>query len=195
MSSRGWLRVFVLALWLLFGSGAALAAAAAPAATTNPPTTGTHSPASAGAVDGFPGALVSTRPADATAARGEALSRIAAEGGATFGQRARGVLLDDTGAVGAWSISGRIKAAGLPGSGPIRYVPPTNYRSGMPLPRGGSHGYIDRFGNEWVKGPSRTADDAFEWDVQLSDRGRASIGWLSRDGSHVNVSLDGWVTH
>jgi filamentous hemagglutinin len=114
---------------------------------------------------------------------------------ATLGQRARGALLDDTGAIGKWSISGRISQAGLPGTGKIRYVPPTNYRPGTPLSRGGSHGDIDSFGNEWVKGPSRTADEAFEWDVQLSDRGRASIGWLSREGDHVNLSLNGRVTH
>ncbi|MCB2178221.1 MAG: hypothetical protein KQH57_20625 [Actinomycetales bacterium] len=131
------------------------------------------------------------------AARADAAG-VAAETGAgeaTLLQRMRGYALDDTGAVGTWSTSGGIKSAGLPNSGSIRYVPPTNYRPGVPLPRGGSNGYIDRFGNEWVKGPSRTSGQPFEWDVQLSERGRSSIGWLSRDGSHVNVSLDGRVTH
>lgn len=56
-------------------------------------------------------------------------------------------------------------------------------------------GYLDRFGNEWVKGPSRTVGQAYEWDVQLSRTGNAQIGWLSRDGRHVNVSLGGEVTH
>jgi hypothetical protein len=93
------------------------------------------------------------------------------------------------------SIKGRLKAAQLPISGRIRYVPPKGYRPSMPLPRGTQNGYIDRFGNEWVKGPSRTEGQAFEWDVQLSDSGRAMIGWMSRDGAHVNVSLDGEVTH
>ncbi|MCC2314244.1 hypothetical protein LJN51_08495 [Cellulomonas sp. zg-B12] len=93
------------------------------------------------------------------------------------------------------ATSARIKSAGLPKRGSIRYVPPTNHRAGTPLPRGPSNGYIDRFQNEWVKGPSRTSGEPFEWDVQLSDRGRAMIGWLSRDRSHVNVSLGGWVTH
>lgn len=43
--------------------------------------------------------------------------------------------------------------------------------------------FMDRFGNEWTKGPSRTAGEAFEWDVQL------------RDGGHWNVSLEGHITH
>ncbi|MHB9861849.1 polymorphic toxin type 17 domain-containing protein [Streptomyces sp. YIM S03343] len=63
------------------------------------------------------------------------------------------------------------------------------------LPRGPRKGYIDRFGNEWIKGPSRTAGQPFEWDVQLSKLGKAKLGWLSRDGSHLNVSLDGEITH
>ncbi len=116
-------------------------------------------------------------------------------GGATLGQNLRGTALDDTGAVGTSTISGRIKTAGLPNSGSIRYLPPINYRPGMPLPRGAANGYIDRFGNEWVKGPSRTVGESFEWDVQLSHRGQASIGRWSTDGEHVNVSQGGWVTH
>ncbi|MFC0645881.1 polymorphic toxin type 17 domain-containing protein, partial [Cellulomonas phragmiteti] len=40
-------------------------------------------------------------------------------------------------------------------------------------------GPLDRFGNEWINGPARTPEDPIEWDVQLSDRGRFSIGWLS----------------
>ncbi|MFI6618878.1 polymorphic toxin type 17 domain-containing protein [Streptomyces sp. NPDC050528] len=31
--------------------------------------------------------------------------------------------------------------------------------------------------------------------MQLSKLGRAKLGWLSRDGSHLNVSLDGEITH
>jgi len=56
-------------------------------------------------------------------------------------------------------------------------------------------GYVDKFGNVWQKGPSRTAGQHFEWDVQLSDRGRSMLGHLSRDGKHLNVSLDGKITH
>jgi RHS repeat-associated protein len=120
---------------------------------------------------------------------------VAPEGVATLRQRARGLLLDETGAIGRFSIKGRLKAAQLPTSGRIRYVPPTGYSPTMPLPRGANKGYIDRFGNEWVRGPSRTPGEAFEWDVQLSRTGREKIGWLSPDGAHVNVSLGGRVSH
>nr|WP_232062354.1 polymorphic toxin type 17 domain-containing protein [Variovorax sp. PBS-H4] len=84
---------------------------------------------------------------------------------------------------------------GLPSTGRIRFVPPTNYNPASPLPRGPQNGFVDRFGNEWVAGPSRTAGHPFEWDVQLSPTGREQIGWLSRDGRHVNVSPFGEVTH
>ncbi|WP_211445067.1 polymorphic toxin type 17 domain-containing protein [Collimonas humicola] len=94
----------------------------------------------------------------------------------------------------ACSKKGVIKAAGLPTKGRIRYVPPKNWKPTVPLPKG-KQGYIDKFGNEWVKGPSRTPGQAFEWDVQLSHQGREKIGWATRDGSHANVSLDGHITH
>ena len=103
---------------------------------------------------------------------------------------------NSVGAAKAWtSVKGRLKAAELPTSGRIRFVPPKNYSPSSPLTRGPQNGYIDRFGNEWVRGPSRTAGEAFEWDVQLSNRGREMLGWLSREGNHVNVSLGGRVTH
>ena len=89
---------------------------------------------------------------------------------------------------------GQIKAAGLPTKGKIRYVPPKSWKPSTPLPRKNG-GYLDKFGNTWVKGPSRTAGEAFEWDVQLSKTGQSSIGWLTRDGSHANVSLLGRITH
>ncbi|PQK87129.1 hemagglutinin repeat-containing protein [Pantoea ananatis] len=94
-----------------------------------------------------------------------------------------------------WSTKGRIKYVELPTRGKIRFVPDSNYSSSNPLPRGPNNGYLDKFGNEWVKGPSRTAGQAFEWDVQLSPKGRAQLGWATRDGSHLNVSLDGKITH
>ncbi|GIF14189.1 polymorphic toxin type 17 domain-containing protein [Actinoplanes teichomyceticus] len=90
---------------------------------------------------------------------------------------------------------GRIKDAGLPTRGRIRYVPPKGYNPSMPLPRGPGGGYVDRFGNEWVKGPSRTSGHEFEWDVQLRGKGRTQLGKWTRDGSHANVSLDGHITH
>jgi hypothetical protein len=99
------------------------------------------------------------------------------------------------------SIRGRMRAAGLgdelglPSEGKIRYVPPHGYNPANPLPRGVNGGYIDRFGNEWTPGPSRTPGEPFEWDVILSREGKAQLRWLSRDGQHVNVSLRGRVTH
>ncbi|HID4045666.1 TPA: polymorphic toxin type 17 domain-containing protein [Pluralibacter gergoviae] len=99
------------------------------------------------------------------------------------------------GAAQPWSTKGRIKYVDLPTQGKIRFVPDSNYSPSNPLPRGPNNGYIDKFGNEWVKGPSRTAGQAFEWDVQLSSTGKAQLGWATRDGSHLNVSLDGRITH
>ncbi|MFY0402948.1 polymorphic toxin type 17 domain-containing protein [Pantoea dispersa] len=95
----------------------------------------------------------------------------------------------------SWSTKGRIKYVELPTQGKIRFVPDGNYSSSNPLPGGPNNGYLDKFGNEWVKGPSRTAGQAFEWDVQLSPKGKAQPCWATRDGSHLNVSLDGKITH
>ena len=92
------------------------------------------------------------------------------------------------------SIKSVLKNADLPVSGKIRYVPPESWSSGQPLPRI-KGGYIDKFGNIWTKGPSRTVGQPFEWDVQLSRIGKNKMGWLSRDGSHLNISLEGEVTH
>ncbi|WP_392564985.1 polymorphic toxin type 17 domain-containing protein [Orbus wheelerorum] len=46
-----------------------------------------------------------------------------------------------------------------------------------------------------MKGLSRTARQEFEWDVQLSKLGEKQFGWASRAGKHLNVSLDGEITH
>ncbi|WP_055666128.1 polymorphic toxin type 17 domain-containing protein [Desnuesiella massiliensis] len=89
---------------------------------------------------------------------------------------------------------GILKNAQLPTAGKIRYVPPKNWTSSQPLPKLNG-GFIDKFGNVWTKGPSRTAGQAFEWDVQLSKTGQSQLGQFSRDGSHLNVSLDGRITH
>ncbi len=56
-------------------------------------------------------------------------------------------------------------------------------------------GFVDRFGNVWLKGKSRTKGQSHEWDVQLSKQGIQQVGWMTRDNSHLNVSLDGRVTH
>jgi len=99
------------------------------------------------------------------------------------------------GAAQPWSTKGRIKYVELPTKGKIRFVPDSNYSPSNPQPRGPNDGYVDKFGNEWFKGPSRTAGQAFEWDVQLSSKGKAQLGWATRDGSHLNISLDGKIRH
>jgi hypothetical protein len=102
------------------------------------------------------------------------------------------------GSIGAgkvWSVKGRLKAAQLPIEGKIRYVPPEYYKASNTLPKGERNGYLDRFQNEWTKGPSRTVGEPFEWDVQLSSLGKNKLGWASRDGRHVNISLKGRITH
>lgn len=98
-------------------------------------------------------------------------------------------------AAAAVSIRALIRGARLPNRGSIRYIPPSHVTANTGLPRGPKNGYIDKFGNEWTRGPSRTAGEPFEWDVQLSRTGRAQLGHLSRDGNHLNVSLLGWITH
>ena len=92
------------------------------------------------------------------------------------------------------SKKGTLKNKKLPTKGKIRYVPSKNWNSSQPLPKHNG-GYVDKFENIWTKGPSRTAGQSFEWDVQLSKTGKESLGWASRDGSHLNVSLDGKITH
>ena len=93
---------------------------------------------------------------------------------------------------------GLIKSNQLPTKGKIRYVPPKNWNPSQGLPTrkaGNKTGFVDRFDNVWLDGPSRTYGQSFEWDVQLSSKGKQQIGWLTRDGSHANVSLDGRITH
>ena len=87
-----------------------------------------------------------------------------------------------------------LKKNKLPTTGKIRYVPSKDWNAAQPLNRING-GFVDRFDNIWTKGPSRTTGEAFEWDVQLSKLGRERLGWLSRDGSHLNVSLRGKITH
>lgn len=82
----------------------------------------------------------------------------------------------------------------LPTKGKIRFVPQKDWTATQPLKKVNG-GFVDRFDNIWTKGPSRTAGEAFEWDVQLSKQGREKLGWLSRDNAHLNVSLEGKITH
>jgi hypothetical protein len=77
------------------------------------------------------------------------------------------------GAAKVWAKTARLKDAQLPNQGHIRFVPPRNWDGSTPIPRGPNKGFLDRFGNEWTRGPSRTQGQAFEWDVQLSPTGRS----------------------
>jgi filamentous hemagglutinin len=109
------------------------------------------------------------------------------------------------GAAKSWSIKARLSVQGLPNQGRARYVPMEGYNPSMPLPRGNRNGYIDRFGNEWVKGPSRTLGEHFEWDFRLSPKGERffkhlenSVGLFIKDvghGPYVNISPVGHITH
>jgi hypothetical protein len=87
----------------------------------------------------------------------------------------------------------KIKNMGLPTDGPIVFVPPKKWNPKNPLRTSDKKGFLDAFGNQWRKGPSRTPGQAWEWDVV--PRGQSSLKNLSRDGSHLNVSLGGKVTH
>lgn len=81
----------------------------------------------------------------------------------------------------------------------VRITPISAKRTPIPIKGGikgdGEHGFKDKFGNIWTKGSPRTAGDTYEWDVQLSRQGKAQLGWATRDGSHLNVSLKGRITH
>jgi len=83
----------------------------------------------------------------------------------------------------------------LPTDGPIPFVPPKNWQPHNPqsVMEGGRKGFVDAYGNVWVKGRG-VGDEAWEWDVQ---RGGSSgtLQDIFGDGAHVNVSRDGQVTH
>lgn len=71
----------------------------------------------------------------------------------------------------------------LPTAGDVPFEPPKKWNPTEPLPKGPQDGYIDRKGREWVKGPTRTAGEDWEWDVQLLK------------GGHINIDWSGRVTH
>jgi len=97
------------------------------------------------------------------------------------------------------SIKRLIKQEGLPTRGKLRYVPPKKLHSYDRLPfarlSNGKTGFLDRFGNIWAQGDSRTQGEKFEWDVQLSRQGIQQVGWMTKNNTHLNVSLNGRVTH
>jgi len=82
----------------------------------------------------------------------------------------------------------------LPTNGPVPFVPPKRWNPNNPAKTADGKGYIDAFGNEWRKGPSRTKGEAIEWDVIPKNKS-GGLANFSRDKSHVNVSMEGVVTH
>ena len=94
------------------------------------------------------------------------------------------------------TVKSRIQREMLPQEGRIRFIPDKHYDPSNRLPIDTvTKGFKDKFDNIWTKGPSRTPGEAFEWDVQLSESGKLQLGWLSRDGKYINVSLKGRITH
>jgi RHS repeat-associated protein len=97
---------------------------------------------------------------------------------------------------GGKTMRGVVKAAGLPISGKIRFIPPNAWNASQPLRKGPKGGYLDRFGNEWTKkkvagkGPGE-----IHWDVQLSPTGKSQLGHLSNSGNHLNVTSTGQIAH
>ncbi|MBB5873555.1 hypothetical protein F4553_006989 [Allocatelliglobosispora scoriae] len=83
----------------------------------------------------------------------------------------------------------------LPTDGPIPFVPPKRWQPENPQSEmvGGQKGYRDDYGNLWVKGPGR-GGDAWEWDVQPG-HSSGTLQDVFGDGTHVNVSRDGQLTH
>jgi hypothetical protein len=79
-------------------------------------------------------------------------------------------------------------------SAEFRYEPPGHWRPNTPPP------LVDRHGQEWRQGPSRTPGEDFEWDVQIPAGRVAALkakGIKVHPGNpaHVNVSWTGKVTH
>jgi hypothetical protein len=75
------------------------------------------------------------------------------------------------------------RKAGLPTRhGNYRFIPPKGSNPANPT-KGPGKGFVDKFGNEWVKGPNHhfPGEGDFEWDVQLPG------------GGHLNVSITGKV--
>jgi len=110
-------------------------------------------------------------------------------------------LREESGALGTKpSIRGRLRDAGLPGgtheaTGPFRFRADPGYLPGNSLPMGPKGGFLDRFGNEWVRGPYHgdpKAGYTYEWDVQLSPSGMRHWGATK---PYINVHPKGFKSH
>jgi hypothetical protein len=86
------------------------------------------------------------------------------------------------------AVKSYVARQGLPTSGPFVYVPPSSWRDGTRLPRQsarGLSGYVDQFGNVWVKDPTKQG----QWDVQVDVPGARDSVYRSAsiDKKHTNV--------
>jgi hypothetical protein len=96
----------------------------------------------------------------------------------------------------------KLDTANLPTSGEVPFLPPKSWKGStaeleVRLP-GGKKGYRDRDGMVWTQGDSRTFGQENEWDIQKPQNGTwpkwvTDAGYVKRN--HINVSLDGKVTH
>ena len=94
-----------------------------------------------------------------------------------------------------WTLETRLASVHLPNEGEMPFIPRKGYNPKEELPKRSNGCYVDKFDNEWGKGRSITPGEAYEWDVQLSPRGKRLFGHLSRSGNHLNVSWTGKITH
>jgi hypothetical protein len=85
--------------------------------------------------------------------------------------------------------------AGLPTQGKMRYIPPKNWKGGTELPRTKTGGYIDKFGNAWEAGTTRTKVENIEWDVQPGKNMSPYLKPYSHGGTHINVSKKGKIIY
>ncbi len=98
------------------------------------------------------------------------------------------------GDAGQPSKRGRLKKAMLPRRGKFRFIPNKEWDPRDRIKWDNvKKGYVDAGNNVWTTGPSRTPGQPFESDVQLDPRS----DWVkfSKDGKHLNVTLDGRISH
>lgn len=126
--------------------------------------------------------------------RDDALALVVTPAGTVLLARRGGAGAAGAGGTPSPSKKGRLKKARLPVEGPFHFTPEAGWDPRNPIKRNKEKmGYVDDSGNVWCKGPSRTPGQPFEWDVQLSPRSK----WhkFSKDGRHINVTLDGRLSH
>ncbi|MEH7230515.1 polymorphic toxin type 17 domain-containing protein, partial [Bacillus safensis] len=92
------------------------------------------------------------------------------------------------------NISNPMTKANLPNKGSFRFIPGGEVKLNKQL-----DGYVDKFGNVWVKGPYHgdpSKNFQFEWDVQLSEKGMKEWGKYTKNSKkYINVAPDGTLSH